>query len=59
MKNTEAMKKARLKYSQNVKQLGTSIDNNIYIAMIDYCKKKEFTKKNFIEQAIVYYIDNH
>ena len=59
MKNSEAMKKARLKYSQNVKQLGTVIDNNIYNIMIEYCNKKEFTKKSFIEQARIYYIDNH
>lgn len=59
VKNTDAMKKARLKYSQNVKQLGTSINKNIYNIMTEYCNKKDFTKKEFIEKAIMYYIDNH
>ena len=59
MPNTEAMNKARNKYAQNVKQVGTAIDKQIYDIMLQYCKQNDMTKKEFIEKAVYYYIDNH
>ena len=59
MPNTEAMNKARIKYAQNVKQVATAIDKQIYDIMLQYCKQKDMTKKEFIEKCILYYIDNN
>ena len=59
MSNTEAMNKARNKYAQNVKQVGTAIDKQIYDIMLQYCKENEMTKKEFIEKCILYFIDNN
>ena len=59
MPNTEAMNKARIKYAQNVKQVATAIDKQIYDIMLQYCKQKDMTKKEFIEKCILYFIDNN
>ena len=53
------MNKARIKYAQNVKQVATAIDKQIYDIMLQYCKQKDMTKKEFIEKCILYYIDNN
>ena len=54
MPNTEAMNKARIKYAQNVKQVATAIDKQIYDIMLQDCKQKDMTKKNLLRS--VYYI---
>ena len=59
MPNTEAMNKARIKYAQNVKQIATAIDKQIYDIMLQYCKQNDMTKKEFIEKCILYFIDNN
>lgn len=59
MANTEAMKKARAKYTENTKMIGTAVEINIYQKMQEYCKDNNFTKKDFLEAAINYYIDRH
>ena len=59
MPNTEAMKKAREKYKDNKSRLNTDIDKQIYDIMLQYCKQKDMTKKEFIEKCILYYIDNN
>lgn len=59
MPSTEAMNKARKKYDENVKQVGTKIDKQIYEIMLQYCKQTDTTKKQFIENAIQFYIDTH
>ena len=59
MPNTEAMNKARIKYAQNVKQIATAIDKQIYDIMLQYCKQNDMTKKEFIEKCILYYTDNN
>ena len=59
MPNTEAMNKARTKYAQNVKQVATAIDKQIYDIMLQYCKQNDMTKKEFIEKCILHYIDNN
>ena len=56
---TESMKKALNKYNENVKQVSTRIDKQIYDIMLQYCKQKDMTKKEFIEKCILYYIDNN
>ena len=56
---TESMKKALNKYNENVKQVSTRIDKQIYDIMLQYCKQKDITKKEFIEKCILYYIDNN
>ena len=59
MSTPEARKKARDKYAEKTKLIGTAIDLNMYDFMIEYCQKKGFTKKEFLEKAIEYYIDNN
>lgn len=59
MANTEAMKKARAKYTENTKMVGTAIQIDIYQKMLEYCEQKDITKKAFIEAAIAYYLDRH
>lgn len=56
---TESMKKALNKYNENVKQVSTRIDKRIYDIMLQYCKQKDMTKKEFIEKCILYFIDNN
>ena len=56
---TESMKKALNKYNENVKQVSTRIDKQIYDIMLQYCKQKDMTKKEFIEKCILHYIDNN
>ena len=56
---TESMKKALNKYNENVKQVSTRIDKQIYDIMLQYCKQKDMTKKEFIEKCILYFIDNN
>ena len=56
---TESMKKALSKYNANVKQVSTRIDKQIYDTMLQYCKQKDMTKKEFIEKCILYYTDNN
>ena len=56
---TESMKTALNKYNENVKQVSTRIDKQIYDIMLQYCKQKDMTKKEFIEKCILYYIDNN
>ena len=56
---TESMKKALNKYNENVKQVSTRIDKQIYDIMLQYCKQKDMTKKEFIEKCILYYTDNN
>ena len=59
MPNTEAMKKARKKYKDNKSRINTDIDKQIYDIMLQYCKQKDMTKKDFIEKCILYFIDNN
>ena len=59
MPNTEAMKKAREKYKDNKCRINTDIDKQIYDIMLQYCKQKDMTKKEFIEKCILYYTDNN
>ena len=59
MPNTEAMKKAREKYKDNKSRINTDIDKQIYDIMLQYCKQKDMTKKEFIEKCILYYTDNN
>ena len=59
MPNTEAMKKARKKYKDNKSRINTDIDKQIYDIMLQYCKQKDMTKKEFIEKCILYFIDNN
>ena len=59
MPNTEAMKKAREKYKDNKSRINTDIDKQIYDIMLQYCKQKGMTKKEFIEKCILYYTDNN
>lgn len=59
MPNTEAMKKAREKYKDNKSRINTDIDKQIYDIMLQYCKQKDITKKEFIEKCILYYTDNN
>ena len=56
---TESMKKALNKYNENVKQVSTRIDKQIYDIMLQYCEQNDMTKKDFIEKCILYYIDNN
>lgn len=55
----ESMKKALEKYNENVKQVSTRIDKQIYDIMLQYCKENDMTKKEFIEKCILHYIDNN
>lgn len=55
----ESMKKALEKYNENVKQVSTRIDKQIYDIMLQYCKQNDMTKKEFIEKCILNYIDNN
>ena len=55
----ESEKKAIEKYSQKVQQISARIDKNIYNSMIIYCQEKDYTKKDFLENAIQEYIDKH
>ena len=56
---TKSMKKALNKYNENVKQVSARIDKQIYDIMLQYCKQKDMTKKEFIEKCILHYIDNN
>ena len=56
---TESMKKALNKYNENVKQVSTRIDKQIYDIMLQYYKQNDMTKKDFIEKCILYYTDNN
>ena len=59
MSTPEAIKKAKIKYEQNLKQVGAMIDKQIYNEMLQYCKEKSITKKAFLEAAITEYIDSN
>ena len=59
MPNTEAMRKEREKYKDNKSRINTDIDKQIYDIMLQYCKQKKMTKKEFIEKCILYYTDNN
>lgn len=59
IKNTEAMKKAREKYNKNNGLLAIRTKNSIIKMVDDYCSLKGISKKEFIEKAIPFYIDNH
>lgn len=56
---SESQKRANEKYMQNVKKLNANIDNNIYALMEEYCKQYDITKRKFIEDAIMEYLDKH
>ena len=55
----ESQKKAIDKYITKVKPLNIRIDNTIYNMLVEYCKEKGYSKKEFIERAIQAYIDNN
>ena len=55
----ESQKKAIDKYITKVTPLNIRIDNTIYNTLVEYCKKKGYSKKEFIERAIQAYIDNN
>lgn len=59
MANTESKKKARERYNQTVKKVAADINNDIYNIMQQYCTNNNYTKKEFLEKAILYYIDRH
>lgn len=56
---SESRKKARAKYSQKNARISIDINNDVNIYMVEYCKKKEITKKKFLEDAIMEYLDRH
>ena len=51
--------KAIDKYITKVKPLNIRVDNAIYNMLVEYCKEKGYSKKEFIEKAIQAYIDNN
>ena len=55
----ESQKKAIDKYITKVTPLNIRIDNTIYNMLVEYCKEKGYSKKEFIEKAIQAYIDNN
>ncbi len=59
MPTTEAIKRAKTKYEQNLNKVNAMIDKQIYNQMLEYCEQKDITKKAFIEAAIAYYLDRH
>lgn len=59
MSTKEAKEKALNKYYENNRKIGINISNDIYNFLEDYCRKKEMSKREFIEAAILFYIDNH
>lgn len=59
MANTESKKKARERYNKTVKKVAADVNNDIYNIMQQYCINNDFTKKEFLEKAILYYIDRH
>lgn len=59
MPTAEAIKKAKIKYEQNLKKLNAMIDKQIYNEMLQYCKEKSTTQRAFLEAAITKYIDSN
>lgn len=58
---SEAQKKATNNFYKKNKQLNITISNEVYELFVNYCKEKELdkTKREILENAIQYYIDNH
>nr|DAW20689.1 MAG TPA: hypothetical protein [Caudoviricetes sp.] len=58
---SEAQKKATDNFYKKNKQLNITISNEVYELFVNYCKEKELdkTKREILEDAIQYYIDNH
>lgn len=59
MSTKEAKEKALNKYYENNRKIGVNISNDIYTLLEDYCIKNEISKREFIESAILFYIDKH
>ena len=55
----ESTKKALDKYEKNVKLFTVRIDIQIINQITEYCKQQKITKKKFIEDAVMEYIDRH
>lgn len=55
----DVQKKALEKYGEKVAKMSIRIDKNIQNKMLNYCKDLKITQKQFIENAIHFYIDNH
>lgn len=59
MSTKEAKEKALNKYYENNRKIGINVNNNIYCLLEDYCQKNGISKREFIEAAILFYIDKH
>ncbi len=59
MSTKEAKEKALNKYYENNRKIGVNINNSVYGLLEDYCKENKITKRKFIEDAILFYIDKH
>ena len=55
----ETQKKALEKYGEKVAKMSIRIDKEVQQEMLTYCKDLNITQKQFIENAIKFYIDNH
>ena len=55
----ETKKKALEKYGEKVAKMSIRIDKEVQQEMLTYCKDLNITQKQFIENAIKFYIDNH
>ncbi|MCX4257425.1 MAG: hypothetical protein OSJ54_10930 [Oscillospiraceae bacterium] len=59
MSTKEAKEKALNKYYESNRKIGINVSNDVYKLLEDYCIKKEISKRELIESAILFYIDNH
>lgn len=55
----ESTKKAIDKYEKKVKLFTVRIDIQIIDQITEYCRQQKMTKKKFIENAVLEYIDRH
>lgn len=59
MSTKEAKEKALNKYYESNRKIGINVSNDVYNLLENYCQKKVMSKREFIEAAILFYIDNH
>lgn len=59
MSTKEAKEKALNKYYENNKKIGINVSNDIYSRLEKYCQEHSITKREFIEAAILFYIDKN
>ena len=59
MPTSESQKRANEKYSKSNATVNTKISKDVNTQIEEYCKQYNITKKKFLEDAIMEYLDRH